>query len=59
MILGEPGERGDGAEGAKDSDLAELGRITGVGTRKLEAYGDGFLTVLKRSQEEKGDVSHP
>ena len=44
---------------AKPTLLAELGRITGVGTRKLEAYGDAFLTVLKRSQKEKGDVSHP
>jgi ATP-dependent DNA helicase RecQ len=26
----------------------ELGRVTGVGTRKLEAFGDAFLAVLKR-----------
>ena len=44
---------------AKPRRLDELGRISGVGTRKLEAYGDAFLSVLKRSQEEKGDVSHP
>ncbi len=25
----------------------ELGRISGVGTRKLEAYGEAFLTVLR------------
>ncbi len=27
--------------------LDELGRISGVGTRKLEAYGDAFLNVLR------------
>jgi ATP-dependent DNA helicase RecQ len=44
---------------AKPRRLDELGRISGVGTRKLEAYGDAFLSVLKRSQEERGDVPHP
>jgi ATP-dependent DNA helicase RecQ len=27
--------------------LGELGRITGVGARKLEAYGDAFLAVIR------------
>ena len=35
-----------------------LGRITGVGARKLEAYGDAFLSVLRQVQEEEGDVPH-
>ncbi len=43
----------------KPDSLSALGRISGVGTRKLEAYGDAFLSVLKRSEEEKGDVPHP
>ncbi len=30
------------------STLSELGRISGVGVRKLEAYGDAFLSVLRR-----------
>lgn len=30
------------------SSLAELGRIGGVGTRKLDAYGDAFLEVIRR-----------
>jgi len=32
---------------ARPSSLAELGRISGVGTRKLEAYGDTFLTAIR------------
>ena len=28
--------------------LADLGRIGGVGTRKLDAYGDAFLNVIRR-----------
>ncbi|AUW56751.1 DNA helicase RecQ [Sphingobium sp. SCG-1] len=35
------------AEYRPDS-LSALGTISGVGTRKLEAYGDAFLTVLKQ-----------
>lgn len=31
----------------RPSSLAALGRITGVGTRKLEAYGEAFLGVLR------------
>jgi ATP-dependent DNA helicase RecQ len=33
---------------ARPGDQDALGKITGVGTRKLEAYGDAFLAVLKR-----------
>ena len=33
-----------------------LGRITGVGARKLEAYGDAFLSVLRNFQEDRDDV---
>ena len=43
---------------AKPGTLAALGNITGVGARKLEAYGDAFLSVLRRSEEERGDVQH-
>ena len=35
-----------------------LGRITGVGARKLEAYGDAFLSVLRQVPEEESDVPH-
>ncbi len=31
---------------SKPRDARSLGRISGVGARKLEAYGDGFLEVL-------------
>lgn len=27
---------------ARPTDLAELGEVSGVGSRKLEAYGDAF-----------------
>ena len=33
---------------ARPSSLSELGRIGGVGARKLEAYGDAFLAVIRR-----------
>ncbi|MFN4136380.1 MAG: DNA helicase RecQ [Novosphingobium sp.] len=33
----------------RPSSLQELGRIGGVGARKLEAYGDRFLQVLRQS----------
>ena len=33
---------------ARPQSHAALGRITGVGTRKLEAYGDAFLAVLRQ-----------
>jgi ATP-dependent DNA helicase RecQ len=32
----------------RPADLAALGEITGVGTRKLEAYGDAFLAVIRQ-----------
>jgi len=31
----------------RPATLADLGAITGVGTRKLEAYGDAFLRVIR------------
>ena len=31
----------------RPSSLGELGRISGVGARKLEAYGDAFLGVIR------------
>ena len=43
---------------AKPGTLAALGNITGVGARKLEAYGDAFLSALRRSEEERSDVQH-
>jgi ATP-dependent DNA helicase RecQ len=33
---------------ARPSSLAELGEIGGVGTRKLDAYGDAFLAVIRQ-----------
>ncbi len=33
---------------ARPSSLEELGEIGGVGTRKLEAYGEAFLNVLRK-----------
>ena len=33
---------------ARPETLAALGRITGVGARKLEAYGDAFLGVIRQ-----------
>ncbi|MFY7838178.1 MAG: DNA helicase RecQ [Novosphingobium sp.] len=33
---------------ARPASLSELGQIGGVGTRKLEAYGDRFLEVLRQ-----------
>jgi ATP-dependent DNA helicase RecQ len=33
---------------ARPSSLEELGEIGGVGTRKLEAYGEAFLNVLRQ-----------
>jgi len=32
---------------AKPGNLTALGRISGVGARKLEAYGDAFLNVIR------------
>jgi ATP-dependent DNA helicase RecQ len=39
-------------------NLKALGNITGVGARKLEAYGEAFLAVLKAFQEDRPHVSH-
>jgi ATP-dependent DNA helicase RecQ len=33
---------------ARPSTLAELGRLGGVGARKLDAYGDAFLAVVRQ-----------
>ncbi|MBC9034661.1 DNA helicase RecQ [Sphingomonas sp. JC676] len=33
----------------RPASLAELGRIAGVGARKLEAYGEDFLTVIRQN----------
>ena len=32
----------------RPASLGAMGRITGVGTRKLEAYGEAFLAVVRR-----------
>ncbi|MCR2832497.1 DNA helicase RecQ [Parerythrobacter lacustris] len=32
----------------RPSSLAELGNLSGVGAKKLEAYGDAFLTVIRQ-----------
>jgi len=34
----------------RPASLAEIGRMSGVGTRKLEAYGDAFLAVIRQHQ---------
>ncbi len=34
---------------ARPATLDELGAISGVGARKLEAYGDAFLAVIRRN----------
>jgi ATP-dependent DNA helicase RecQ len=34
---------------ARPGSQAELGRISGVGARKLEAYGDAFLAVIREA----------
>ena len=36
----------------------DLALVTGVGARKLEAYGDAFLAVIREFLEERGHVSH-
>ena len=33
---------------ARPTSLAELGRTSGIGSRKLEAYGDAFLAVIRQ-----------
>ena len=32
----------------RPASLAELGEISGVGARKLEAYGDAFVLVIRQ-----------
>jgi len=32
----------------RPASLAELGKVSGVGARKLEAYGEAFLTVIRQ-----------
>ena len=32
----------------RPKSLRDIALVNGVGTRKLEAYGDAFLAVLKR-----------
>ena len=32
----------------RPTSLAQLGEIGGIGARKLEAYGEAFLSVLRR-----------
>jgi ATP-dependent DNA helicase RecQ len=32
----------------RPSTPAELGEVNGVGSRKLEAYGEAFLAVIRR-----------
>ena len=33
---------------SRPADLSELGALSGVGAKKLEAYGDAFLSVIRR-----------
>jgi ATP-dependent DNA helicase RecQ len=33
----------------RPDSLAELGAIPGIGARKLEAYGDAFLDLIRRA----------
>ena len=35
-------------EDVRPADLAGLGAISGVGAKKLDAYGDAFLSVIRR-----------
>ena len=35
---------------ARPTSLVELGRITGIGARKLDAYGDAFLEVVSKTE---------
>ena len=32
----------------RPASLSEMGAISGVGARKLEAYGDAFLAVVRQ-----------
>ncbi len=42
----------------RPESLSALAGISGVGARKLEAYGDAFLSALRQAQEEGSDVPH-
>jgi ATP-dependent DNA helicase RecQ len=42
----------------RPKSLRDMALVAGVGQRKLEAYGDQFLAVLRSFAEEKGHVSH-
>ena len=33
----------------RPKDLAELGQLVGIGTRKLEAYGEAFLAIIRQN----------
>ncbi len=44
---------------AKPANGAALSHVTGVGARKLEAYGDQFLSVLRDFEEGSADVQTP
>jgi ATP-dependent DNA helicase RecQ len=44
---------------ARPANGAALSQVTGVGTRKLEAYGDQFLSVLRDFEEGSADVQTP
>ncbi len=33
---------------ARPASMAELGRVSGVGAKKLDAYGDRFLDCIRR-----------
>jgi ATP-dependent DNA helicase RecQ len=33
---------------ARPASLAALGEVSGVGARKLDAYGDAFLAVIRQ-----------
>jgi ATP-dependent DNA helicase RecQ len=34
---------------SRPDNLSQLGQISGVGARKLEAYGDAFLQVIREA----------
>ena len=42
---------------ARPATLAQLSQISGVGTRKLEAYGEVFLDVLRQHADEETERS--
>jgi ATP-dependent DNA helicase RecQ len=42
---------------AKPANLRDMARISGIGTRKLEQYGEQFLEVLQRFRDAEDDAS--